>query len=155
MAIEIERKFLVKNERWRDSVISSSELKQGYLANQNNASVRVRVVRGKAYLNIKSKTLGIKRSEYEYQIPVEEAEEMLHHLAEQPVIAKTRYMVQSGEHIWELDVFEGENSGLVVAEIELESEHETFELPEWAGEEVSDDPRYYNINLVKHPFCKW
>ena len=155
MAIEIERKFLVINEGWRGSVISSSELKQGYLANQNNASVRVRIARGKAYLNIKSKTLGIRRSEYEYQIPLEDAEEMLQHLAEQPVISKTRYYVQYAEHVWELDVFDGENSGLVVAEIELKSEQETFALPEWAGEEVSDDPRYYNINLVKHPFSKW
>ncbi len=155
MAIEIERKFLVKNERWRDCAISSSVLKQGYLANQNNASVRVRIARGKAYLNIKSKTLGIKRSEYEYQIPVEDADEMLQQLAEQPLISKTRYHVQHGDHVWELDVFDGENSGLVVAEIELKSEHETFELPDWAGEEVSDDPRYYNVNLVEHPYCKW
>ena len=155
MAIEIERKFLVKNEGWRGSIISSSVLKQGYLANQNNASVRVRIAHGKAHLNIKSKTLGIRRSEYEYQIPVEDAEEMLQHLAEQPVISKTRYLVQYAEHVWELDVFDGENSGLVVAEIELKSEQETFALPDWAGEEVSGDPKYYNINLVKHPFSKW
>lgn len=155
MGIEIERKFLVKNDQWRKSVVSDAVMKQGYIANQANASVRVRIAKGKAHLNIKSSTIGIKRAEFEYEIPIEEAEEILAQVAEQPFIDKTRYKVKCGNHVWELDIFEGPNSGLVVAEIELNSEDEAFELPEWAGEEVSGDPKYYNVNLVNHPFSQW
>ena len=155
MALEIERKFLVKNDLWRDSVVSESRLQQGYLANQKNASVRIRTGNGKAHLNIKSTTLGIRRLEYEYEIPMADATEMLSEIAEQPFIDKTRYIVRHAGHDWELDVFEGENHGLVVAELELESEEEPFELPDWAGEEVSGDIRYYNVNLIKHPYSRW
>ena len=155
MGIEIERKFLVKNDQWRKSVVSDAVMKQGYIANQANASVRVRIAKGRAHLNIKSSTIGIKRAEFEYDIPIEEAEVILDQVAEQPFIDKTRYKVKCGDHIWELDIFEGANSGLIVAEIELNSEDEAFELPEWAGEEVSGDPKYYNVNLVNHPFSQW
>ncbi|MES9856745.1 MAG: CYTH domain-containing protein [Sedimenticola sp.] len=155
MAIEIERKFLVKSDDWKASVVSESVLKQGYLANQPNASVRVRTGNGKAYLNIKSVTIGIKRAEFEYEIPLDDAEDMLAQVAEQPFIDKTRYKVKCGEHIWDLDVFEGANSGLIVAEVELNSEDETFELPSWAGDEVSGEIRYYNVNLVQHPYSNW
>jgi len=155
MATEIERKFLVKNQAWRDSVIAESSIKQGYLANQANATVRVRIARETAFLTIKGATKGISRSEFEYEIPVSDAEEMLNALAEQPLIEKTRYKVQCGGHIWDLDVFAGANSGLVLAEVELGSEDESFVLPKWAGEEVSDDPRYYNANLIKHPYAVW
>ncbi|MEJ1298045.1 MAG: CYTH domain-containing protein [Candidatus Sedimenticola sp. (ex Thyasira tokunagai)] len=155
MATEIERKFLVTNDDWKASVVSDSVLKQGYLANQPNASVRVRISNGKAHLNIKSVTIGIKRAEFEYEVPLDDAEEMLAQVAEQPFIDKVRYKVKCGEHIWELDVFEGENRGLVVAEIELDSEDELFELPSWAGEEVSGDARYYNACLVKNPYSNW
>ncbi len=155
MALEIERKFLVKNELWRDDVVSNTRLQQGYLANQKNASVRIRTGNGKAFLNIKSVTVGIRRLEFEYEIPLDDATEMLQQIAEQPFIDKTRYIVRCGKHEWELDVFEGENRGLVVAELELESEDELFELPDWAGNEVSDDTRYYNVNLIKHPFSQW
>lgn len=155
MATEIERKFLVKNDLWRDQVISESRMKQGYLANQGNASIRVRVDRGKAMLNIKSATLGVRRSEFEYQIPLEDGEEILAAVAQQPFIDKTRYKVKCGDHVWELDVFEGENRGLVVAELELGSEEEAFEMPAWAGDEVSEDPRYYNVSLVKTPYTRW
>lgn len=155
MGIEIERKFLVKNDQWRKSVVSDAVMKQGYVANQTNASVRVRIASGKAHLNIKSSTIGIKRAEFEYEIPLEEAEEILAQIAEQPFIDKTRYKVKCGEHIWELDIFEGANRGLIVAEIELNSEDEAFELPEWAGDEVSGDPKYYNVSLVNHPFNQW
>jgi len=155
MALEIERKFLVKNELWRDNVVSNTRLQQGYLANQKNASVRIRTGNGKAFLNIKSVTVGIRRLEFEYEIPLDDATEMLQQIAEQPFIDKTRYIVRCGKHEWELDVFEGENRGLVVAELELESEDERFELPDWAGDEVSDDTRYYNVNLIKHPFSQW
>ena len=155
MALEIEYKFLVKNDLWRSNVISETRLQQGYLANQKNASVRIRTGNGKAHLNIKSTTLGIRRLEFEYEIPLADAREMLREIAIQPFIDKTRYIVRNGAHDWELDVFEGENHGLIVAELELESEDEPFELPEWAGEEVSGDVKYYNVNLIKHPFSQW
>lgn len=155
MATEIERKFLVSNDNWKDSVVSESVLKQGYLANESNASVRVRIAKDKAHLNIKSVTVGISRAEFEYEIPVSEAEEILAQVAKRPYIDKKRYKVRCGDHIWDLDVFAGENSGLVVAEVELESEGEAFELPSWAGEEVSGDVRYYNASLVNNPYCNW
>ncbi len=155
MATEIERKFLVKNDLWRDQVISESRMKQGYLASQGNASIRVRVDGGRALLNIKSVTLGIRRYEFEYEIPLEDGEEILAVIAQQPFIDKTRYKVKCGGHVWDLDVFEGENRGLVVAEVELGSEEESFEMPAWAGEEVSEDPRYYNVSLVKTPYTRW
>ncbi|MCP5418165.1 MAG: CYTH domain-containing protein [Chromatiaceae bacterium] len=155
MALEIERKFLVINDSWKENVISSSRLMQGYLTNQHKASVRIRTGNGKAHLNIKSTTVGIKRLEFEYEIPLDDAEIMLREIAQQPFIDKTRYLVRCGEHNWELDLFEGENHGLVVAELELKSENETFVMPDWAGKEVSDDVRYYNVNLIKHPYSRW
>ena len=155
MAVEIERKYLVINDKWKSSVESQSTLKQGYLATVANASIRVRVAEDKAHLNIKSSTVGIRRSEYEYEIPQTDGEEMLAHLTEGAVIDKVRYKVRCGEHLWDLDVFRGDNAGLVVAEVELQSEDEPFEMPEWAGNEVSGDTRYYNASLVKHPFCDW
>lgn len=155
MAQEIERKFLVKNQKWQENILSETIIKQGYLANQDNATVRIRITKGTAYLTIKSATKGISRSEFEYEIPVADAEEMLSTVAQQPFIDKTRYKIQCGEHVWDLDVFEGANNGLIVAEVELGSEEESFILPEWAGEEVSQDPRYYNANLINHPFNRW
>ena len=134
---------------------SQTVMKQGYLATVANASIRVRVARDKALLNIKSATLGIRRSEYEYEIPLADAEEMLADLVQGAVIDKVRYEVRCGNHLWELDVFHGDNEGLIVAELELSSEDESFEMPEWAGQEVSGDPRYYNASLVKHPYCDW
>jgi adenylate cyclase len=155
MATEIERKFLVTNDSWRAQVISKERLKQGYLANQGNASVRVRVGRSKAFLNIKSAVIGVQRAEFEYPVPLEDAELMLSQLAQGPLIDKTRYKVRHGERVWELDVFYGENQGLVVAEIELSAPDEALELPDWAGEEVSDDARFYNHNLTSHPYTRW
>ena len=155
MGLEIERKYLVVNDQWRDAVVSKSRLQQGYLANQANASVRVRVSDDRAWLNVKSTTVGISRHEFEYEIPLQDAREMLQHVAEKPFIDKTRYRVRHGEHIWDLDLFAGENAGLVVAEVELESESQPFELPPWVGDEVSDDTRYYNVNLVRHPYSRW
>jgi len=155
MGIEIERKFLVVNDGWRKDVISETRLKQGYLANQERASVRVRIAGHQAHLNIKSATLGIRRSEFEYEIPLSDAEDMLEKVAIRPFIDKTRHRVKCGEHIWEVDLFHGENRGLIVAEIELSSEDESFKIPEWVGDEVSGDTRYFNVCLVKHPFCKW
>ncbi len=157
MAIEIERKFLVKNDAWRSQVLSESKLIQGYLARGQGtgATIRVRIGEGRAILNIKGVSKGLTRSEFEYEIPLQEGEEIVREVAIQPSIEKTRYHVRSGGHTWDLDVFEGENAGLVIAEIELQSEEEAFEMPEWAGEEVTDDRRYSNANLVEHPFSKW
>ncbi|QEP43311.1 CYTH domain-containing protein [Ectothiorhodospiraceae bacterium BW-2] len=155
MAKEIERKFLVLSPAWREEADAGTPYRQGYLIGAEKASVRVRIEGDRANLNIKSKTLTIERQEFEYPIPLAEAEELLDTLCEQPQISKRRYRVAVGQHEWEIDEFEGENAGLIVAEIELKSVDEPFELPDWAGEEVSDDPRYYNVQLVKHPYCQW
>lgn len=155
MAIEIERKFLVENTLWQVHVISRTQIKQGYIATEKNATVRIRIAKGRAMLNIKSATVGIQRSEFEYDIPIEDAEALLEKVAIRPIIEKTRYKVQCGDHVWDLDEFHGENDGLIMAEIELTSEDEAFVMPEWAGEEVSSDPRYYNSNLIQHPYHLW
>ena len=155
MAQEIERKFLLTDDRWRESVSTSSYYRQGYLASSDGASVRVRVADGKGYLNIKSMTLGVSRHEFEYVIPLADAEEMLDELCLGPKIEKTRHFVMHAGHTWEIDVFEGDNAGLVVAEIELDAEDEHFEVPAWAGKEVSHEERYYNVCLVKHPYKEW
>jgi adenylate cyclase len=155
MGLEIERKFLLKNDDWRSLADAGTAYRQGYLVGSKHASVRVRIEGEVARLNIKSATLGIRRQEYEYSIPMDEAEEMLDTLCEQPQIEKTRYKLMHGAHLWEIDVFAGANAGLVVAEVELGSEDEALELPEWIGEEVSADPRYYNVSLVKHPYSAW
>lgn len=155
MAIEIERKFLLRDESWRDTADAGTRFRQGYLIGTERASVRVRIEGERANLNIKSATLGIHRQEFEYTIPLEEAEELLDTLCEQPQISKTRYLVPYGQHTWEIDVFDGDNAGLIVAEVELESEAESFERPPWLGDEVSGDTRYYNVCLVKHPYKDW
>jgi adenylate cyclase len=155
MALEIERKYLVINDNWKDSVVSQTVIKQGYLATTSKASVRVRVEGEEANINIKGSRVGISRPEYEYPIPLEEAEELLEHLVIDAVIDKIRYKVKCGAHIWDLDLFQGANQGLVIAEVELSHEDETFEIPVWVGEEVSREQRYYNANLVKRPYCDW
>jgi adenylate cyclase len=155
MAIEVERKFLVVNDAWRDRVASRVHIMQGYLANNAGLTVRVRLKGADAYLTIKGATQGVSRAEYEYPIPVEDAESLLRDLAISPPVDKVRHEIRVGDHVWELDVFSGENEGLVMAEVELSSEDEVFEMPDWAGEEVSADPRYYNVNLARHPFKHW
>lgn len=155
MPVEIERKFLVKNDAWWPQVSHSTRIRQGYFAPIHKASLRVRVEGEKANINIKSATLGIRRMEYEYAIPLAEAEEMLDQLCETPLIEKNRHRVKVGQHTWEIDEFFGDNLGLVVAEIEVGSEDEVFEIPEWLGAEVTEEPKYYNVNLVKHPYKVW
>jgi adenylate cyclase len=155
MATEIERKFLVRDDGWRQQADAGLRMRQGYLSGGGRASVRVRVQGDRAFLNMKSATLGVWRREYDYPIPLRDAEEILEHLCEGPLIEKTRYHVAYASHTWEVDVFEGDNAGLVVAEIELDSEDEVFEKPPWAGKEVSHDPRYYNVRLAKHPYKAW
>lgn len=158
MALEIERKFLVKNDSWRARATASMRLRQGYLTpslEHGKASVRVRVDGKQGYLNIKSVTLGIHRHEFEYVIPLEQANEILDTLSTGPIIDKTRHLVPQGNHVWEVDEFHGDNDGLIVAEIELETVDEAFEVPDWACADVSDDARYYNVSLAKHPFKDW
>lgn len=155
MATEIERKFLVKDDSWRDSSTHSREIIQGYLANTERGSIRVRLAGETASLNIKSMTLGVTRTEYDYAIPAGDARAMLHNLCMKPLIEKTRHYVKHGGHTWEIDEFTGANAGLVVAELELDAHDEPFRQPPWLGEEVSHDPRYYNVCLVEHPFSEW
>ena len=155
MATEIERKFLVTSDAWLEDADAGTLFRQGYLLGSEKASVRVRIEGERANLNIKSATLGIWRREYEYPIPLDEALELLEHLCDKPQIEKTRYHVPVGGHIWEVDVFAGDNAGLVVAEVELTSEDEAFEIPAWAGAEVSHDTRYYNVCLTRHPYKDW
>jgi adenylate cyclase len=130
-------------------------MRQGYLSDGMSRSIRVRLEGDRAAINIKSSRDGVQRLEFEYPVPVEDAVAMLDHVALKPLIEKTRYEVPVGEHLWEVDVFEGENSGLVVAEVELGSVDEAFERPEWAGEEVSHDHRYYNVSLRENPYKNW
>ena len=152
MGLEIERKFLVK-DTWRPEG-EGVPMKQGYVAGGGPLIVRVRTAGGRAFLTLKGRTEGVTRAEFEYDVPVEDAEKILA-LAGGPLIEKTRYRVPFGAHTWEIDVFAGANEGLVVAEIELAREDEIFEHPPWLGAEVSDDPRYYNSNLAEHPFRTW
>lgn len=155
MAQEIERKFLVMDDAWRHHVKSSSYYRQGYLANTGKCSVRIRVADEKGFLNIKSATLDITRTEYEYPVPLQEAQAMLNDFCEGSVVEKTRYFVDHGGFTWEVDVFDGENRGLIMAEIELTDKDADFPPPPWIGAEVSDDPRYYNVYLAFHPYTEW
>jgi len=155
MGVEIERKFLVVGDAWKEHVISEAVIRQGYLASSPELTIRVRLADGRAWLNIKGATVGISRREYEYEIPPGDAEEMLDSLTRGAVIDKIRYQVKCGGHVWDLDLFRGENLGLILAEVELAEEHEAFERPEWAGREVSTDARYYNANLARYPYGNW
>ena len=154
MATEIERKFLVKGEQWR-SLATGTVYRQGYLSTKKGCTVRVRLVGDRGYLTIKGLSQGISRAEYEYPIPAKDAQEMLDNLCEPPLIEKTRYKIEIAGLIWEVDEFAGENQGLIVAEVELTNENQTIELPDWIDQEVSDDHRYYNVNLVQHPYSQW
>ena len=155
MGQEIERKFLVEDSTWRTAVVRHIRMRQGYLSDGMESSVRVRIENDRAFLNIKSSRDGIHRDEFQYEIPVEDANLLLDEIALRPLIEKTRHEVPVGEHVWEVDVFDGDNAGLVVAEIELESADEKFERPPWLGREVSDDLRYYNVSLRKNPYVTW
>lgn len=154
MPQEIERKFLLSDDAWRSSAHRQRVMRQGYLAQSDHASVRVRIADDEAWLNIKGAGLVAARPEFEYSIPSSEAEELLT-LCSGPVIEKTRYWVLHDGNEWEVDEFHGENLGLVVAEIELASEDQVFALPAWIGPEVTHLPRYYNVSLVHHPYREW
>ncbi|MEY4769185.1 MAG: hypothetical protein RL637_1824 [Pseudomonadota bacterium] len=155
MAIEIEHKFLLVNENWRSLVNHQVNYKQGYLTSEINNSIRIRTADQWAWINIKSATLGNQRQEYEYEIPIADAEEILTTLCHQPLIEKTRYFINDGWHIWEIDEFWGANQGLIIAEIELASQDESFIKPEWVGEEVTNEQKYYNHYLNYHPYSEW
>jgi CYTH domain-containing protein len=154
MGKEIERKFLVRGDVWR-SLAKGTAYRQGYLNSAKERTVRIRTIDDSAFLTIKGLTVGATRSEYEYEIPLADCNAMLDALAEKPIIDKKRYKVPLEGLTWEIDEFFGDNTGLIVAEVELESEGQTFRKPEWVGEEVTADPRYFNSNLIKHPYSKW
>lgn len=153
MNIEIERKFLLKNDNWRDGAVGV-HYKQAYLNEKGDNTVRVRIEGDKAKLTIKGKSSNISRLEFEYDIPMEDAE-ALFTLAKTPIVEKFRYKIMYAGNCWEVDEFLGMNRGLVVAEIELESETQSFEKPDWIGMEVSGDKRYTNANLARKPYCEW
>jgi adenylate cyclase len=155
VGLEIERKFLVVKDSWKPNVVSATRIVQGYLAHTDTTTVRVRVKGERAFLTIKGTSTGISRTEYEYEIPVPDAEAMLSEMAQGPVVDKVRHLIEVDGHTWELDVFAGDNAGLVMAEVELSADTEDFTVPEWAGLDVSDDPRYYNVHLASNPFRNW
>ncbi len=154
MGREIERKFLVRDSsvlKGRDGVY----FKQGYIPGREHAAARIRIKDGKGFVTFKGEALGISHSEFEYEIPLEDAEQILEQLCEKPFVEKTRYEIEHAGLVWEVDVFHGENEGLVVAEVELEREDQTVQLPPWVGEEVSHDERYYNASLAVNPYKSW
>jgi len=154
MPVEIERKFLVTGDAWRARA-TGRQYRQGYLSSDPERSVRVRLAGEQAWLTIKGASRGAARAEYEYSIPVEHAREMLDSLCLQPLIEKTRYRLEHAGLTWEIDEFAGDNAGLVIAEVELDSEFQAIDLPDWVGADVTADPRYYNASLIAHPYSQW
>ena len=154
MGVEIERKFLVVSDDWRADVRRSEPMRQLYLASHDGCSIRLRIAAGSASLNIKGRTLGARRLEYEYPVPLEDARSMWDGLGG-PSVEKVRHFVEAGGHTWEIDEFGGANAGLIVAEIELSGEDEVFARPAWVGEEVTEDFRYYNVCLAERPWPEW
>jgi adenylate cyclase len=154
MGVEIEHKFLVRGDAWKAQG-KPVLIRQGYLSSHPERVVRVRIYGNDAFMTIKSKSVGISRGEWEYPLPLADAEEFLDRLCEQPIIEKYRRRIEHGGFTWEVDEFLGVNAGLVVAEIEVPSEDQAFERPDWVGDEVTDDPRYLNSNLIAHPYSAW
>lgn len=154
MGIEIERKFLVDNALL-PTLTNGYQIKQGYIKTLDHSTVRVRIRNQEAFLTIKGKSTGISRLEFEYPIPLEDANTMLNNLCQTSIIEKIRHPVKYKGHLWEIDIFHGQNRGLVVAEIELKSKNEMFVLPPWIKKEVSEDKRYANSNLIKVPYLEW
>jgi CYTH domain-containing protein len=154
MAKEIERKFLLANEQWR-GLAEAVPYHQGYLHADRHSTVRVRIAGNEAFLTIKGPTQGASRNEYEYRIPIDDARAMLDELCPQPQIEKLRFTIVYQGFTWEIDEFLGQNQGLIVAEIELDNEQQSFPVPEWIGTEVTGDSRYYNAALCREPFSTW
>ena len=154
MSVEIERKFLVRSDAWK-ALAQGMAMRQGYLSTHPDRTVRVRIEGEIATLTIKGRTQGFSRGEWEYEIPLADAEALLNDICERPLIEKTRTRIVHEGMVWEVDEFFGDNLGLVVAEIELESETQTFARPDWLGEEVTGDARYFNSSLLKRPYTSW
>jgi adenylate cyclase len=154
MAKEIERKFLMKNDSWR-GLASGEHYRQGYLSTAKERTVRIRTVGHTGFITVKGINTGATRSEYEYEIPFIDATEILEELCERPLIEKMRYRIPFAGLTWEVDEFEAENKGLITAEVELKEENQAVSIPDWIGQEVTGDPRYYNSNLVARPFSRW
>lgn len=162
MGQEIERKYLVKQAEWRSHKKKlqqqypgiGEKYCQGYIPTSNQTTVRLRIIGKRAYLTIKSKTTGYTRSEFEYPVPVEDAEQMLQTLCLQPLIEKIRYKINYHDLVWEVDEFWGENQGLIIAEVELENEEQQINIPQWIDKEVND-PKYFNSSLIKYPYSQW
>ncbi|MCS6813426.1 MAG: CYTH domain-containing protein [Cyanobacteria bacterium] len=154
MAIEIERKFLVIGDAWR-TLGQGTLYRQGYITKGQGRTVRVRIAGDQGYLTIKGAPVGLVRPEFEYAIPLADAETMLATLCDRPLIEKTRYRIDWDGLVWEVDEFLGENQGLIIAEVELTSPTQAITLPSWVGDEVTHDARYYNASLVSHPFSRW
>ena len=155
MGQEIERKFLVNHSKWKQlSKPEGEQYRQGYLLTDPNRTIRVRQAGSKGFLTVKGPSIGAKRLEYEYEIPFKEAEELLSHFSVSE-LSKIRYKLPIGNKVWEVDEFLGDSTGLIVAEIELESEDEEFDVPDWIGEEVTNKPEYYNSNLTTNPYKNW
>jgi len=154
MGYEIERKFLVVGKQWKKDGLGIL-YRQGYLSTQKERTVRVRRIEDSAFLTVKGINIGIRRLEFEYEIPLCDAETMLNELCKQPIIEKYRYRITYKGFIWEVDEFLGENAGLVIAEIELDNEEQSFERPPWIDKEVSRDARYFNSALSTHPYRSW
>ncbi len=154
MGTEIERKFLLIGDAWRENA-RGTLLRQGYISTQPGRTVRVRTANNQGYLTLKGKTTGITRCEFEYPIPLDDANMLLDQLCEQPILEKIRYLIDYKGFTWEVDEFLGDNAGLLIAEIELEAEDQSFAKPEWIGEEVSGDRRYFNSSLSRYPFLRW
>ncbi|HMA63287.1 MAG TPA: CYTH domain-containing protein [bacterium] len=156
MGLEIERKFLVTNNHYKsEKLIDKIEITQGYITLDKEKVIRIRIADDQAYLTLKGLATEVTRHEFEYNIPVDEAREMLKIFCYQPIIKKTRYLIEYKDHIWEIDEFHNENDGLEIAEIELDSEDENFSKPAFIGNEVTTDRRYYNFNLVVNPYQDW
>lgn len=155
MPLEIERKFLVRSPAWREAARRCERLRQGYFGGTGRSSVRVRTAGDSAWLNIKSRVSGTTRLEFEYEIPLADAETMLDRLCDGGSVDKLRHWVHCDRHTFEVDEFLGDNAGLVVAEIELDHEDDPFPRPGWLGAEVTEDERYYNFNLASHPWRDW
>ncbi len=154
LAIEIERKFLIDNSII-DVLKDGVEIVQGYIPTEGDNSVRVRIKGHEAFITLKGETRGFSCSEFEYRIPVEDAKQMMKEMCGENIIEKTRYVVHHQWRTWEVDVFYGENAGLVIAELELESEEDEFDIPHWVRTEVTGDPKYYNACLVDYPYKAW
>lgn len=154
MPLEIERKYLLKNNRWK-GLAEGVLYKQGYLFDTMGRSARIRIVGDQAFLTIKAARAGIVRDEYEYAIPLSDAVEMMENHCNDEVIEKKRYKITYNNKVWEVDEFFGKNHGLIIAEIELSDASDNIDKPDWVGKEVSNDSKYFNTNLIKNPYCNW